>query len=336
MDVPALRSCRHQISRHDFRSPRDVVSWLGAVQAQDPLGVRWAVGLRLPPGSLTEADVLREIDDGRLVRIHVMRFTWQLVAAEDVRWMLALLAPRVLARAAFRFAQLGLDGKTILRCHRAIASALRGGAHLTRQELAKVLAGARISPEGGRLSHLLGCAELEGIAGSGRLRGKQPTWALLDERLPKAKPKSRHDALRELARRYFQSRAPATTADFVWWSGLAPAEARAAIEAAGINPKAGGRAPDPGVHLLPPFDEYLVAYKDRSAIIEPKHTSRVNAGGGLLAPTVVANGRVIGTWRRTLGKSDVAVQHDLFVKPNAATRRAIADATERYARFLGR
>lgn len=307
------------------------------MQAQDPLGVRWAIGLRLPPGTVTEADIAREIDDGRLVRIHAMRFTWQLIAAEDVRWLIGLIGPRMLSRSAGRHAQLGLDAKTIARCNRAIAKALRGGAHLTRIELAKVLAGVRISPEGGRLSHLLGCAELEGIIGSGAMRGKQSTWALLDERLPETKPKTRDTALRELARRYFQSRAPATVADFVWWSGLAPSEARSAIEAARIDPNVGGRPPaDPGIHLLPPFDEYLVAYKDRSAVLDGQYVSRINAGGGLLAPTVVANGRVIGTWRRTLGKTDVTVEHELFVKESAATRRAIALATARYARFLGR
>jgi hypothetical protein len=336
MNVPALRSARQQISRHDFRSARDVVAWMGAIQAQDPLGARWAVGLRLPPGSVTETDIARAIDEGQIVRIHAMRFTWQLIAPEDVRWMLALLAPRILARAARRFEQLGLDAKTIARSNRAIAKALRGGAHLTRAELKDVLTGAGLSPEGQRLPHLLGCAELEGIAGSGALRGKQPTWALLDERLPETKPRSRDAALRELAVRYFQSRAPATTADFVWWSGLPPADARSAMEAAGIDPQATGRTPEPGVHLLPPFDEYLVAYKDRGAVIDAKHAPRVNAGGGLLAPVIVADGRVVGTWRRTLGKTDVTVEHDLFSKQSSPPRRALEEATQRYARFVGR
>lgn len=193
-----------------------------------------------------------------------------------------------------------------------------------------------MATEGGRLSVLLGFAELEGIAGSGASRGTQTTWALLDERLPATKAMSRDDALRELAQRYMQSRAPATVADFVWWSGLPPKEARGAIEAARVDAPSPRRLPDPGVHLLPPFDEYLVAYKDRSAILDPKHVARVNAGGGLLAPTILSDGRVIGTWRRALGRTGVTVEHTLFTKPSSATRDAIAAATERYARFLGR
>jgi hypothetical protein len=208
--------------------------------------------------------------------------------------------------------------------------------HLTRAELAKVLAGSRISPEGQRLSHLLGCAELEGVLASGARRGLQPTWALLDERVPQTKMRPRDDALRELALRYLQSRAPATAADFIWWSGLAPAEARDALESAHIE-DVDQLTPMPGTHLLPPFDEYLVGYKDRSAILEAGHASRVNAGGGLLAPAIVSNGRVIGTWRRTLGpRATVRVEHSLFGKTGAPERRALAEATERYAKFLGR
>jgi hypothetical protein len=329
------RSSRQQISRHDFISARDVVAWLGAVQAQDPAGARWAIGVRLPPGSVSEASIEKDLDDGRIVRIHAMRFTWQLVAPEDVRWMLALLAPRILARGARRFAELGLDAKTIARSNGALAKALRGGAQLTRAELAKVLIGARVSPEGQRLSHLLGCAELEGVIANGARRGNQPTWALLDDRVPQTKPKNRDDALRELARRYFQSRAPATAADFTWWSGLASAEARVAMEAAKLD---GGRRrlPDPGTHLLPPFDEYLVGYRDRTAVLAAEHVTRLNAGGGLLAPAIVSAGRIVGTWRRVLGRSTVHVEHAPFAKVTAADRRTIGEATKQYARFLGK
>jgi hypothetical protein len=349
--IVARRAAVQQVTRSAFREPAELVAWMGAVQAQDPLGARWALGLRLA-GRPGEAAIVRALAEGTILRTHVMRWTWQLVTPADLRWMLPLVSARLVARAARRHRELALDASTLRRAHAALAGALDGGAHLTRAELAAALRAAGIDPGGPRLSHLLGHAELHGIVCSGAPRGKQPTWALLDARAPAAgAPLARQEALAELARRYFTSRGPATARDFAWWSGLAPAEARAGIAGAGAalaqdvidgvvhwqapQPPAATRAALDDAYLLPAFDEYLVAYQDRSAMLDPRHARHHNAGGGMLSPVVVVGGRVVGTWRRTLARKGVTVSLALFETPAAGDRARIAAAAERYGAFLG-
>jgi hypothetical protein len=345
-----LRRLRaQQISHHDFKTARDVVTWLGAVQAQDWAASKWAVGLRLPNGTATDEAIERAVDQAAIVRIHALRWTWQLVAPQDVRWILALVGPRLVEKSARRHRELELDAGTVQRSNVAIAKALRNGVHMTRAEIATLLKRTRISAAGQRLPHLLARAELEGLLCSGARRGKQPTWALLDERVPATKPLDRRDALARLAQRYFRSRGPATVNDLRWWAGLSAADSRAAIESTSHTLAAeviGGRTHwyDPslevprssGAYLLPAFDEYLVAYQNRDAVLAPDHVKRINAGGGMLGPCIVRRGVVIGTWRRTLGPTTVRVEHELFVRASAEERRAIALPTTRYAAFVGR
>jgi Winged helix DNA-binding domain len=375
--LPAARLAGQQLSRHDFTGPREVVAWLGAVQAQDWAASKWAVGVRLPSGTTDEA-VERAVDQGEIVRIHALRWTWQLIAPQDVRWILALVAPRLMTKVARRHRELELDAPTIRRSNAAIAAALGDGAHMTRTQLASVLARARVSSAGQRLPHLLALAELDALIGSGARSGKQPTWALLDGRVPVSKSLDRADALAKLARRYFRSRGPATVDDFAWWSGLSPADARAAVAsidhtlvAEVIEGRAhwcdpsGAAARTTGTHLLPAFDEYLVSYRNRDAVLAPQHAKRLNAGGGMLGPCVVHGGQVVGNWRRTLAragaskavhapetsktgkagktsssgktaKETLAVEVDLFTRATDMQKAAIARATMRYAAFLGR
>jgi hypothetical protein len=214
------------------------------------------------------------------------------------------------------------------------------------------LRAAGVAPDGQRLPHLLGHAELQGLLCSGAPRGKQATWALLARRAPRAGATlMRDEALAELARRYFRSRGPATAADFAWWSGLAPAEARAGLASvapelasesiAGVTSWRARQAPRvppaalADAYLLPAFDEYLVAYRDRSAVLSPRDARRINAGGGLLAPTVVVSGHIVGTWRRMLGRGVVTIALSLFGKPTPRERTLIVAAAERYGAFLG-
>jgi hypothetical protein len=226
--------------------------------------------------------------------------------------------------------------------------ALEGNKELTRQEMAAALARRRIRT-GGRLALLLGHAELCGVICSGARRGKQATFALLSERAPKSRPLTREQALAELARRYFQSRGPATERDFAWWSGLPLRDVRKAIELGKpwLHDEPFGdlryfRVDDavairrgPSVHLLPAFDECLIAYKDRSAFIDPSHVRAINAGGGMLKPVLVSNGRVIGTWQRKFEKGRVAVTVKPLRRLEARERDGLAKVAERYARFLG-
>ena len=329
----------------------EVVAWMGAVQAQDAVAATWAVGLRTASPRVTEADVETELAQGRVIRTHALRGTWQLVVPADVRWMVALVGPRLVARDAARLRQLGLDDADFRKSRAVLARVLPGGHELTRDELSTALAQAGVDATGPRLSHLLVRAELEGLVCGGARRGKQPTYAWLDDRVPRAAASpDREAALGELARRYFCSRGPATLADYGWWSGLTVAEARAGLEAARPHLVAevlGGRTlwraavssspVDPlAAHLLPAFDEFLVAYQDRSDVLEPAQAARVNAGGGMLSPCVVVGGRVVGTWRRTLARGTVSVEVAPFAPLKARAREAVAEAAARYGRYLGR
>ncbi|HSS39919.1 MAG TPA: winged helix DNA-binding domain-containing protein [Polyangia bacterium] len=349
--IAAHRLAAQGIARHQHADAAGLVGWMGAIQAQDPAGARWAVAMRLAARGVTEAAILRALETGAIIRTHAMRWTWQLVAASDLHWLLPLVAPGLVRRAARRSRELDLDERTFRRSRAALERALAGGAHLTRDELRAALEAAGVSTADERLSHLLGRAELDGLICSGAPRGKSATYALLEARAPRpAAPWPRERALTELARRYFRSRGPATMADFVWWSGLPPAEARTAVQR--VEPElaretiAGqptwrdpevvppGRAALAQAYLVPPFDEILVAYKDRAALLDPIHARRLNAGGGMLSPSVLLRGRVVATWRRTLGRAEVAIAVQPFERLTAQDRDAIAAAAGRYAAFL--
>ena len=353
--IAAQRLAAQQIAGRAFSKPAELVAWMGAVQAQEPLAARWAVGLRLGGrgGGAAGAGAIEDaLADGSLLRTHVMRWTWQLVTPADLHWMLPLVAPRLMTRAARRHRELALDAKTFQRAEAAFTRALADGAHRTRAELGAALRAAGVAPDGQRLGHLLGHAELQGLICSGAPRAKQATWALLAGRASRAAGAlTRDEALAELARRYFRSRGPATAADFAWWSGLAPAEARAGLAAvaselasqtlAGVTYWRARQAPRvppaalADAYLLPAFDEYLIAYRDRTAVLSAGEARRINAGGGLLAPTVVVGGRVVGTWRRTLGRGRVTIALSLFGKPTPRDRTRIEAAAARYGAFVG-
>jgi hypothetical protein len=329
-DVARTRLASQGISDPRFRTPRDVVSWLGAVQAQDYLGALWAVGLRMLQA--VEADIECALADRSIVRSYPLRGTLHFVAAEDVQWMLELSAPRVLkSRLARLRREFGLDGAALSRARKVVEKTLQGGNALTREELYRALQRARISTASSRGLHITFHLAHEGLICFGPRKGKQQTWVLLEEWIPKRKKLHGEEAMAELARRYFASHAPATAADFAWWSGLPITVARR------LAPefRAEGRERVRAIHLLPPFDEYLVGYKDRSAALDPKFVKQVNAGGGMLNATVVSDGEVVGTWKRTLKGDSVAIGVNLWRVLRRDEKRLLDAAAERYARFLG-
>ena len=330
----------------------DVVRALGAVQAQDYAGAKWAVAQRTT--GRTDAEIERELDTGQILRTHVLRPTWHFVVPSDIRWMLALTAPRVSAAMAPANRRLELDRAVHRRAYRVFTKALADGNFLTRGELASELAHAGISgTTGQRLAHLMMQAELDGVVCSGPRRGKEFTYALLDARAPAVAPFARDEALAELTRRYFASRGPATPRDFAWWSGLTVADAKRGIALldAGLERLTIGDtehwiaadAPPPpprralSVHLLPNYDEYFIGFRDRSAIgRRVSGTSTVTGGNALIPHVIVVNGELVGIWRRTVEKERVVVS----LEPHTAlTRREldlVAAQVRRFGRFLGR
>jgi hypothetical protein len=315
-----------------FAAPADVVRWFGAMQAQDYAGALWAVGMRAK--GATEASVEQALIDRAIVRTWPLRGTLHFVAAEDVRWMLAHFAPRTVARAASRFRQLELDGRVLAKGAAILVKALEGGRQVTRPRLLARLERAGIATADNRGIHVLWKCAHDGLICFGAREGKQQTFALLDEWVPRGKTLDRDEALAELARRYFTSHAPATLQDFTWWSGLSPADARRAVDAAGPRASAPRTSHRSHAVLLPPYDEYTVAYRDRSAALDPKHAAA--AGGGIFWPTIVLDGRIAGTWTRRLTADAVTIALKPFAKLARANARLVAREIARYGRFLGR
>jgi hypothetical protein len=328
-----------------------VVRRLAAVQAQDYGAAKWAVAQRA--GSLTGNDLDSALADGSILRTHILRPTWHFVVPADIRWMLALTAPRVKALMAFGNRESGLDEATCARSNRAIAAALQGGRQLTRLELGAVLRRAGVDvPDMLGLGRLLVRAELDAVVCSGGLRGRQHTYALLDERVPLADEMDRDSALAELAGRYFASHGPATVKDFAWWSGLSVSDATAGAKTAtpdlrqtdvggkaywSVPPQAARRRPKANrAHLLPNFDEYTVAYADRDPIREAGDVAHFDSRGDtIFNNVVVVDGRVIGTWKRVAQKATVRVTAYLFRPATEDETAAITAAADRYGRFLG-
>ena len=349
------RLSRQLLAGAGAASPADVVRHFGAVQAQDWSGALWAVGLR-SAGALRDADVEAAIAAREIVRSWPMRSTLHFVPAEDLGWMLALLAPRALSGLRWRLAQLGLDEKELARARRILTRALRGGRALTRPAAYAALERAGVSTAGQRGINILGALAQGGVLCFGPRDGKQPTFVLLDEWIPRGRALSGDEALAELAARYFRGHGPATLADFAWWSGLTVAAAKRAIEAAApwlaeepsgegkLWTAAGEREPaskgarTSRAHLLPPWDEWLVGYRDRSAAVGHVDGHDARRLELLGSPIVIVAGRARGKWRRELRPEGVRVTVELWDelprRELAGARRAVKAAAERYAAFL--
>ena len=321
---------------------------LGAVQAQDYLGALWAIGLRMAGGD--ERDIERALADRSIIRTWPLRGTLHFVAANDARWMLDLLAGRILRRHAARLErEFGLSASVIRRGRAAVKEALQEGKQRTRPELYAEIEKRRITLGAQAGLHLLWHFAHEGLICFGPRRGKQQTLVLLDEWLPAREPMAEDDALGELARRYFTGHGPATAADFSWWSGLPVSLARKGLETATpelAHEQIGGQTywfsaanetprSNAMTHLLPPFDEFTVGYRDRSAVLNPAFARRVNAGGGMLQAVVVVNDMVSGTWKRKLDRDRVHITTAMFRPPKRNEKRELEAACERYRKFVG-
>jgi hypothetical protein len=323
-------------------TPRDVVRNLVAVQAQDYRGGLWAVGLRTQGAD--ESTVEKALADRQILRTWPMRGTLHLVAAEDARWMLRLLAPRVVASLAGRYRQLELEPAVFLRARKAFEKALRGGGQLTRDEMYRLLEVARISPEGQRGIHILQRLSQDEVLCFGPREGKQQTFVLLDEWIPQGKPRAPDEALAELALRYFRGHGPATAQDFAWWTGLTLTDAKSGLDAAapllssedqhywGRRTGSVTSRLKPAALLLPPFDELLVAYRDRGASLDPAHAAHLQS---LLSPTIAVKGRIVGTWTRARGRDLVTIAPRFFSVQNERDLAAIRSAARRYGAFIG-
>ncbi len=343
MDIVAQRLLNQHILKKTATTPAELVAHMGAVQAQDYAGAKWAIGLRIQ--GQTDASIEMAMNEGSIIRTHVLRPTWHFVTPEDIRWMLELTGPRILSASASMHRNMGLDTEVLKKCNNIFIKSLEGGQQLDRAALANVLQAAGIPTNELRMVLILMQAEVNGLICSGPRKGKQFTYALLDEWAPGSNSLSRDEALARLARLYFTSHGPATLQDYVWWSGLTVTDARKGIALNGNrihNEIVDGRdyyAVDFPVSpvvspalLLPAFDELTVAYKDRLHLIDGKAGKAFEKN--LLNPVVFINGRVAGTWKRTPTKNKVQVSVFPFAKFKKAEKEAIAFAADDYYKFL--
>lgn len=347
-EIICLRLQNHQIAKSRFRKPEELAGYMGALQAQNYPMAKWAFGLRTP-GS-TKAIVDNALNDGKLVRTHILRPTWHVVAAIDLPWMLNLTAPRIWASLRLRHKGLGLTPEEFERSFGIITDSLINSPGKTRDELTGVLNMAGIKTTGNnRAAHIFLAAELKGLICSGKEVGKKTTYALLKERIPETGGLEREKAIVLLAKRYFLSHGPATVEDFSWWSGLTLKEARSGIAAVSSDldsahlqsrtywfAKADGS--EAGVrekaYLLPAFDEFIVSYRDRSAIFNPGNMREAISSNGIFWPVVIVGGKVAGLWKQIAKKNEIIIETALFRKLTRKEKECIREAAVAFGAFL--
>jgi hypothetical protein len=344
-EIARFRLINQQLVDSKLQSPVEMVEWFCAVQGQEYAQTKWALGLRLP--HLKDRDIEKDINDGKIVRTHLLRPTWHLVSAENIRWLLTLSAPRVHAANDSMYRKTELDGKIYKHCIDVLVKTLRGGKQLTRDEINKVFAANKIAAHSHRLSYIMMYAELEQIICSGSRRGNQFTYALLDERVKPVKTITKDEALSRLAASYFKSRGPSTVHDFSTWSGLTLTECKRGLDmikdrletisAGDINYYAAlGGVIDKGaarnIHLLPIYDEYIMGYKDRTAILTYRQ-SLGNESPYMNDCTIIYNGQIIGTWRRTVKSNKIELDYDFFTELTGAQKNKFNDAIHRFSQF---
>lgn len=345
IDIANLRLAAQHIATADFERAEDVVRHMGAMQAQDYAGTKWAIGLRMKHA--TETGIEQAVKDRKILRTWPQRGTIHFVVPEEVRWRLQLSTPRILAGAKRRHENLGLTAKDFTKALNLFQKVLQGDKQLSRPNMMKTLEAGGIATTGQRGYHILWYLAQTGHLCFGPLEGKQPTFALLDDWVPNVPEISREEALQRLTKQYFTSHGPATTQDLAWWSGLTMTEVKQGLEAAktdvesivvshttyylgrGLEP-----AKSPSAFLLPGFDEYMLGYKDRSAALALEHSQKVVPGGnGMFLATVVIDGQIVGTWKRIVKKSGVAINHTPF-EIGRELQKSLVAAESQYKAYL--
>ena len=347
-DIAKQRLGNQGLIQSAFDNPVDVVSWLGAVQSQDYFGAKWALGLRIP--NAIDDSIEKAFQNGSFLRTHLMRPTWHFVTPADIRWLLKLTAPRVHATNAFMYRKTELDQKVFKRSNAVIEKALQGSKQLTRDELRDVFTKAGIKTEGEqRMAYLLMQAELDGVICSGPRKGKQFTYMLLEERVPLVRELTREEALIELTKRYFTSRGPASVQDYAKWSGLTISDTKHGLDLVKSEfqseiidgqtywfkeDEKAVKIKSPIIHLLSIYDEYISGYKDRTAMGGEKYAEKLSLMGNDLTYIITLDGKIIGTWKRTLEKNKVIIKPDFFMLLKKTEKEAFTQTAEQYGAFL--
>ena len=348
-EIISHRLINQRIAESEFKEPAEVVSWMVAMQAQVWDMAKWAIGLRLP-GSTNES-IEKAFNDGLILRTHLMRPTWHFVTPTDIRWLLKLTAPRVHAINAYIYRQTGLDTKKLNRSTNLLAKALVDGKYLTRDDLKTSLASVKLSGDGVQLAATMMYAELEGVICSGPRLGKQFSYALMDERAPSKNSTTREESLAEFTKRYFQSRGPATLHDFSTWSGLSMKDIKEGIAMMGsmlvketwedkeyflVQSELKDLNQSQTTFLMPDYDEYGMAYKNREAMIDTNVISMQKLiKDQFYSHFIIVDGKVAGTWKRSkMGKS-LSVETTYFAQISKTKEQEVAKAVKKFLKWAG-
>jgi hypothetical protein len=345
-EIQSGRLFSQNISNLVFSEPEDLLHWLCGIQAQDYINAKWAMGVRIP--SVTDDLVEKAIAEQSIIRTWLFRGTLHFVSAIDIPWLLELLAKQLLLAGAPRNRQLGLDEKILQSCLKLLYKQLKDGKARSREEINEFLKLNGIIMHGNALSHILQYSALHGQICFGSKKGNKFTFVLLDKSIPEGQQKTREEALFQLATSYFSSHGPATIKDFIWWSGLTIKDARIALETAKgklISDKSEANeywmydssvksSKNIKLHLLPAFDSYLLAYRDRTIFLDDLNTSKVISSNGIFRPIIVYEGKIVGIWKKSFSKGKLIVETNFFIPPKPSVREEVLKSANKFARYL--
>ena len=344
-----IRLYNQLLATHTQKTPQEVVSWMGAMQSQALDLAKWAIGQRLKDKTVKDID--NALNTAKIIRTHTLRPTWHFVSAADVHWMFDLSNPRLKPIYQSYCRMSNADEKLIYRCIPLVEKALSDDKHLTKQEINDLLLTHNIEADARHLTMILSYAEMEGLICNGKVRGSKQTFTLLEKWAPRKETLHKEEALARLAQRFFFSHGPATLNDFAWWSGLTLTECKHALEMIKenlVSETANDRTfwmrndiqtpptTQQSAILLPPFDEFVVSYKDRSELIATTHYSKVMTKNGIFSPTTMLNGKIIGSWKKTVQKNKPKVELSFFEKTSKQIQALFEPEIKRIETFYSK
>ena len=311
MNPIAIRLLLQQLISPQFATPKEVVEHMGAMQAQDYRMVRWAVAMRMRKPSAKAFQ--KAFDKGEIIRLHLLRGTWQLVSSDDYWWMLNLYAKKAerIIRGWMKANKVAIDNDELYAIREILAKTCETKGSATKEDFVEALAEQDMTMDSHRLSYHIRLAELGGTLCSGNLTPMQATYALAEKKVQRTVVMERDEMLILLARKYFQSHSPATFEDYVWWSGLSASDCRKGMELLGselrkepwkgyefyLHESCRTRGFRKGTSLLlPPFDEYLIGYKSRELALCPEHVHHAHTNNGIFFPIIALDGIISGNW----------------------------------------
>ncbi|GAA6766203.1 winged helix DNA-binding domain-containing protein [Flavobacterium sp. CGRL1] len=346
-EISHHRLVSQKLYKTEKGSPQEIVCHLGAMQAQDYAMAKWAIGSRC---DASEKEIEEAINSAQIIRTHILRPTWHFVSANDIYWMLDLSGPQVQKMTISAVKKYGFDIKKLDKTIHSIEKLLSGNTHLTRDEIMQELDIKRTSKEDFLSAAIMMHAELDGLVCNGKMKGKQITYALLEERVKKPKTNfTKEEALAKLAKRYFESHGPATLLDFSWWSGFAPTICKKAINAIELqinstdinnetyyftNQGSNENSFRESVHFLPAFDEILISYKTREASFLSDHQTKVFTNNGIFKPIILENGKVIGIWKRTIKKDHAKIETEFFNETESSKKEILFEGIKSFEKYL--